>query len=101
MDTVLCKHALEDFVRYLEAFTVRILDDFLASMRSVPHRRQAPARTHASLVDNHVEKNGLGETRTPTSFRTSAPKTDASAIPPRGLLGRDRSLTVAHPSLAA
>jgi hypothetical protein len=29
---------------------------------------------------------GLGETRTPTSFRTSAPKTDASAIPPRGPL---------------
>jgi hypothetical protein len=27
---------------------------------------------------------GLGETRTPTSLRTPAPKTDASAIPPRG-----------------
>jgi FAD dependent oxidoreductase len=31
---------------------------------------------------------GLGETRTPTSFRTSAPKTDASAVPPRGLFPR-------------
>ena len=28
--------------------------------------------------------NGLGESRTPTSLRTPAPKTDASAIPPRG-----------------
>ena len=34
-------------------------------------------------------RNGLGETRTPTSSRTSAPKTDASAIPPRGRI-RDR-----------
>ena len=30
-------------------------------------------------------QSGLGESRTPTPFRTSAPKTDASAIPPRGL----------------
>ena len=29
-------------------------------------------------------RTGLGEIRTPTSFRTPAPKTDASAIPPRG-----------------
>ena len=29
-------------------------------------------------------QTGLGESRTPTPFRTSAPKTDASAIPPRG-----------------
>src|SRR5262249_14144043 len=31
-----------------------------------------------------TNSDGLGEIRTPTSSRTSAPKTDASAIPPRG-----------------
>ena len=49
------------------------------SHRIVPPRR---------LVSNEFPvddlRTGLGETRTPTSFRTSAPKTDASAIPPRG-----------------
>jgi hypothetical protein len=43
---------------------------------------------------NLKRKNGLGETRTPTSFRTSAPKTDASAVPPRGPLSSLHSTCV-------
>jgi hypothetical protein len=41
--------------------------------------------TIPELVRSLFPENGLGEIRTPTSLRTPAPKTDASAIPPRGL----------------
>ena len=46
------------------------------------------APSHAAQSsDPPADRSGLGETRTPTSSRTSAPKTDASAIPPRGPVG--------------
>ena len=49
--------------------------------------RQGFGRAIDLLSQDHISatNNGLGEIRTPTSFRTPAPKTDASAIPPRGL----------------
>ena len=50
--------------------------------------KQFQNRTDAA-VRFPITRSGLGESRTPTSSRTSAPKTDASAIPPRGQ-GGDR-----------
>ncbi len=46
-------------------------------------------RVYTGPCDRDCARNsGLGETRTPTPLRASAPKTDASAIPPRGLCRR-------------
>ena len=55
------------------------------------------SRPPPQLATDH--ETGLGETRTPTSLRTSAPKADASANSATRPLREDRSLTVAHPSL--
>ena len=60
----------------------------------VERRQHSRMRVHfplrTAISASHRDRfdwSGLGESRTPTPSRTSAPKTDASAIPPRGLSG--------------